>query len=146
MQNVELAIPAIAPPFDIHGTSVVLFDDDGKSPQLGDLGIGDGEAPPLPFFDVESAHGAPGFARIGKYHFDEFGSQGSPQNRGAPGVKRRFVDIELIGIDRTLHHGLAQAVGGRDEHDLIETRFRVQREHHTAGSKIAADHALHAGG
>ena len=39
--------------------------------------------------------------------------------------------IELIRINGTLNHHLAQAIGRSNKHHLIKTGFRIQREHHT---------------
>ena len=64
--------------------------------------------------------------------------------RTPPGAQRRLVDVELVRIDRALHHGLAQAVRGGDEHDIAEARVGVEREHDACGAQVAAHHVLHA--
>ncbi len=37
-------------------------------------------------------------------------------------------------------------MGRVDEHDLIKTRFGIERKHHAGCTRVAADHALHADG
>ena len=54
------------------------------------------------------------------------------------------MDVELVGIDRALHHVLAEAVGPRDEDDVAEARLGVEREHHAGRGEIGAHHLLHA--
>ena len=62
------------------------------------------------------------------------------------GGQRRLVHVELVGVDRALHHRLAQAVAGGDEDDVGEAALGVEREHHAGGAQVGAHHALHAGG
>jgi hypothetical protein len=52
------------------------------------------------------------------------------------------VHIELVGVDCSLHHGFAEAIARRDEHDLVEAGFRVDREHDAGRPQVAANHAL----
>ena len=62
------------------------------------------------------------------------------------GFQRWLVHVELVRVHRALHHGLAETVGGGDEHHVVEAGFGVHGEHHAAGAEIAARHALDAGG
>jgi hypothetical protein len=56
------------------------------------------------------------------------------------------VHVELVGVHRALHHGFAEAVGGGDEHHVVEAGFGVHGEHHARGADVGTHHALHAGG
>ena len=84
-----------------------------------------------------------GFTGGGKLHLDEFRTEIAPQYRRSALLQRRFVNVELIGIHRPLHHGFAETIGSRDEHYLIKTGFGVEREHHAGSTDVAAHHALH---
>ena len=68
------------------------------------------------------------------------------QDRRPPGPHSRFVDVELVRVDGALHDALAEAVGGGDEHGVVEAGFGVHGEHDTGGGEVGADHALHSGG
>ncbi len=62
------------------------------------------------------------------------------QDDAMAATERRLVDVELIGIDGTLHDILAQAVDASDEHDVAEPGFCIEREHNTARSAVGSDH------
>ena len=53
--------------------------------------------------------------------------------------------VELVGVHRTLHDGLTEAIGTGDKHHITETGLGVQGEHHTGGTSFRTHHALHAG-
>ena len=55
------------------------------------------------------------------------------------------MNIKFIRIDRSLHHGFAQAIAGSDEHHILKTRFGVERKHHAGSADVRANHALHTG-
>ena len=42
--------------------------------------------------------------------------------------------------------GLAEPVRGRDEHDIVEARLGIEREHHARRTQVTAHHLLNAGG
>ena len=68
-------------------------------------------------------------------------------DRRDSGVRQeRLENLILVGIDRALHDVLAQAPGRVDQHDLVEARFRVDREHDARATEIGAHHALHTDG
>ena len=66
------------------------------------------------------------------------------------GVKRgvgeqRLEDLILVGIDGALHHVLAQAPGGVDQHDLRSKPVSVSMVNIDAGAgEVGAHHLLHA--
>ena len=62
------------------------------------------------------------------------------------GTQHGLVHIKLVRVDRALHHRLAQAVAGSDEHHVLKAAFGVDGEHHTRRAQVAAHHALHTGG
>jgi len=57
-----------------------------------------------------------------------------------------MVSSSVIGVHRSLDDRLAQAVGGRDQDDVLEARFRVDGEDDTRGPDVGADHLLHTDG
>ena len=68
------------------------------------------------------------------------------QDRGPSRRQCRLVNVELVGIDLTLHHHLAKAPGRGDEHHILEPRLGVDGERDAARAQVASDHALDAGG
>ena len=55
----------------------------------------------------------------------------------------RLVDVELVRVDRPLHHPLPQPVRRGDEHRLVEAGLGVHREHHPGRPDVGANHPLH---
>src|SRR5699024_2513816 len=146
LEDVELPRLAVLAPLDIHGLAVVLLDDERLTCQVLDLRVGEREPQPLGFRHFDGLHRPAGFAIGAINHLDRFLAQATPQDCGPPGGQRRLVDVKLVRIDGALNHGFTQAVSGRDEYDIPETRLRVHREHHARGAKVAAYHLLHANG
>ena len=66
------------------------------------------------------------------------------KNRTTAVLQRRFENIILVGIDRTLNDVLAESVSCVDQHRVAKTRFGVDREHDARRPEIGAHHALHA--
>ena len=71
-------------------------------------------------------------------------SKRSAQNRPVARAKGRLVDIELVGIDRSLHDVFAEPVDAGNKHDIAKAGFGIQREHDAAGGAIRAHHLHHA--
>ena len=75
----------------------------------------------------------------------------SPRFFSMIGVTRRLVEqrlehLVLVGIDGALDDDLAEAPGGIDEHDPVESGFGVDREHDARAGEIRAHHLLNADG
>ena len=83
---------------------------------------------------------------IGIDHFYLFAAQIPAQHCRATRLQGGLVHIEFIGIDRALHHHLAQAVAAGDKNHITKTAFRIQRKHDAAGADIGTHHFLDAGG
>ena len=81
---------------------------------------------------------------VAPHHADGLFAQFAPHHGGEAFFQRGLVHVELIRIDRALHHGLAQPVGRGDEHHVAKTRFGIEREQHAGTGDIRAHHALHA--
>ena len=103
------------------------------------------EAVPVGGRNIDGAHARLG-ARIGVNHLDRLAAEILSQDGAPARAQRRLVDIKLIRVDGALHHGLAQAIGGRDENHIAKTRIRIEREHDAGRAQIAAHHVLHADG
>src|SRR5690606_23948370 len=74
LQDVDLAVDAVAAPFDIHRAAVVLLDDDRVARQLGHLIVGQRIAVALGYRHVHRAHGPP-FGPLGvEFHLDQLGA------------------------------------------------------------------------
>ena len=144
LHEVELAVDAVLGPLDVHGPLVMALDGHRVFRQFRHVRIVDAEAPLQILGHGFGVH-ARALARPVD-HAQQLRTQVAPQDRRPARGERRLVDVELIRVDRTLHHRLAEAVVRGDEHRVAESRFGVEREHHAAGGEIAADHPLHAGG
>jgi hypothetical protein len=66
------------------------------------------------------------------------------QHRAIALAKRRLVDVELVGIDRTLDDVFPESVRASDEHNLAKARFCVEREYDAAGCPVGTHHLHHA--
>ncbi len=146
LKDVDLAVAAVLAPFDVHGPTVVLFDDQGLTPQFLDFQVGQAKALAIGFRDRHGLDALATLGGVGIDHLDQLGAQYAPQYGGTSGFQGDLVDIEFVGIDRALNHHLAQAIGGGDEHHAIEAGLGVQSKHDAGCADVAAHHALDAGG
>ncbi len=146
LQDVELAVLAVPSPFDIHRTPVVLLDRDRVARELLDLGIGEREAIAIGVRHRPVLDRAPGARVVGEYQLDRLGSEPAPQDRRLARGEAHLRDVELVRIDRALHHALAEPVARGDENHLAEARLGVHGEHHARRANVASHHALNAGG
>ena len=124
----------------------MLLDGDGIGRQLGDLGIVERVAVAQFNWHVDRAHRAAGLGLAGKFHLDQLGTDVAADDGQFTGSQHGLVHVELVRIDRALHHGLSQPVARGDEHHLLKAGFGVDGEHHTSRAEIGAHHALNAGG
>ena len=146
LQDIDLAGLAILAPFDVHRAAVVLFDDQRLPRQLEQVLHRRGETQRGRLRATSTVCTRSPLPGRRVHHLDRLARRALRRRIClASGAQRGLVDVELIGIDRALHDGLAEAVGGRDEDDVAETRVGVEREHHAAGAEIAPHHVLHAG-
>lgn len=145
LDDVELAVVAIQRPLDIHRASVVLLDGHGLARQRHDLIVVDTEAAAILQRHVDGGHR---LARAGVFaidHLDQLGAEVAAQYCRAPGRQGRLVDVEFVGVDRTLHHRLAQAPGGGDKHRIGIARLGIKGEHDAGSAGFRAHHLLDAG-
>ena len=143
LQNVNFAVAAILAPLDVHGRAVMFLDDERLLRQFRDVCVAERETVPVCGRYVDGAHALFG-VRIGVDHLDRFAAEILSDDRAAARAQRRLVNVELIRIDGALHHGLAQAISGRDKDHIAEARIRIQREHDAGRAQVAAHHVLHA--
>ncbi len=128
------------------GAAVVLLDGDRVARKLLRLGVGDRKAIADPLRSTGTVtRRLACLLRIGEPHSRRLAADGLAQDRRPARGEARLVDVELVGVDRTLHDRLAQAIRRGDEHHLVEARLGVEREHHARGAEIAAHHPLHPG-
>jgi hypothetical protein len=145
LQHVEPAVVAVARPLDVHRTAVVLLDAQRDMTELSHLLVGNAE-PSLQLLGHRLGHrGRTDRGFGGVDHADLLVAEVAPQDRRLALAQAVLEDVELVGVDGALHHGLAETVGRGDEHGAIEARLGVQREHHAARAGLAAHHALHPG-
>ena len=146
LQDVDLAVDAVLAPFDVHRTSVVLFNDAGELGEFDHVFVGDREAAAGVGVDFDFAHRTARSARRVEFHLEELAAERLADDRILARFKHGLVHVEFVGVDGALHDHFAEAVGSRDEDHLIEARFGVEREHHARGPLIGAAHALNARG
>ncbi|MNN39835.1 hypothetical protein D3C81_1538870 [compost metagenome] len=145
MQDVQLAVDTVFAPFDIHRTAIVLFNDDCILGEFDDFFIGQRIAIAHTDRHIDGTHRTTGFRFFGEFHLDQLGADVTTDDRQLAEFQHRLVHIEFIRIDRTLHHGFAEAVAGSDEDHVLETGFGIQCEHHARCALVGTHHALHAG-
>ncbi len=146
LDDIQLAVVTVLGPFDVHRALVVLLDDHGLLGQLADLGIGQAEARALGAVHFDGLDRTAGLGFFAVDHLDRLAAQVAAQDSRAACLQGALVHVEFVRVDRTLHHGFAQAVGTGDEHHVAEARLGVEGEHDAGGAGFGADHALHAGG
>ena len=122
----------------------MLLDGHRVSRELLGLGIGQRELHPLGFGHVDDACRLIGGSRVGEDHPRHLAADALAKNRRPPRGEVRLVHTEFIRVHAALHDRFAKTVRRRDQHDLIEARLGVQREHHARRTGIAAHHALDA--
>ena len=152
LKDVQLAVQPVFAPFDIHGTAVVLLNDQRIRGQFLDVGIAQRIAVAhfgryIGGLDQLALQRTIGrlFSRRGELHLDEFGAQTAANQRPFARPQHGLVHIELVRVHGALHHRFTQTITGGDEHHVLETRLGVDREHHTRSAQVRADHALNAG-
>ena len=145
LQDVELAVVAILAPLDVHRAAVVLLDDDRVAGELEHILVAERETVAVSLGHVDGAHGLARHSLVGEDHLDQLGAQVAADDRRFAQRQRGLVYVELVRVDRALHHGLAQTERGGDEHHLIEAGLGIDREHHPRGPGVRTHHALHAG-
>ncbi len=149
LDDVELMVEAVQGPLDVHGRGpagvpgVVILDADGIVGELQHLLVGEAEAAPLLLARRPVDHRLAG-APLGIDHLDLLGAQGTAQHAAEALPVGGLVDVELVHVDRTLDHVLADAPGTGDEHRVLEAGLGVDREHHARACEVRADHLLHA--
>ena len=124
------------------------LDDDRVARQFDDVAVGQRIAVALLGRRVDDLHQAAAGGAVlgaGKAHALQFGAEHAADDREAPRRQQRLVDVELVGIHRTLHHRLAQAVAGGDEDHVLEAGLGVDGEDDAGRAQVGAHHALHAG-
>ncbi len=149
LDDVELTVEAVLRPLEVHRPRcaglrrVVVLDDDRGLGQSDHLVVGD--AVPVRFgrVDGDVPSGRPA-ARVVVDHAQRLRATLASQDRLVAGVQRRLEDVELVGIDGSLHHVLSEAVGAGDVHDVTEPRFGVECEHHPAAREVGSHHLHHA--
>ena len=146
LQDVDLPVPPVAAPFDVHRAPVMALDDQRKARQFLDFGVGKREPAALRRRHVDRGHRLARGLAAGKDHLDGLFTQCAAQDRRPAGEDIGLVDIEFVGVDGALDDSLAQAIRRGDEHSLVESRFRVEGEQHTRRTQIAAHHPLYARG
>ena len=143
LNDIELPIIGILGPFNVHRhrmpgiRRVMVLDSDRVVGKLEHLRVVDTEALP----------GRPRNGNIscaamvtGIDHAHLLASERSAQDRAIALAKGRLVDVELVGIDRSLDNIFAQPVDAGDEHDIAKAGFGIQREDDTARSAVGSDH------
>ena len=143
LDHVELAVDTILGPLHVHRPPVVLLDGARVARQFQDVGIGEAEPGAVELRCGDVSRGVLRLA-LDEDHLHALVAEPAAQHRPMAGKISRLVDIELVRIDGTLNHILAQAVRARHEHGVAEARFGVEGEHHARRRDVRAHHLHHA--
>ena len=146
LKDVDLTVETVLAPFDVHRTTVVLFNDAGELGEFHHVFVSDGEATAVFIGNIERTHRTAGLAFRIEFHLDELAAERLADDRLLALFEHGLMHIELIGVDCTLNHGLTETVAGRHEHNLIKAAFGVEREHHAGSTLVGTAHTLHACG
>ena len=149
LHDEQLAVLTVLGPLDVHRHQVpglgriVLLDLDRVASQLEHVGVVQAVADTVGTrgFDVGGGQAAAGL-RVD--HLQLLFATRTAQHTAEALAIGGLVNIPLVGVHLALHHVLAQAVGAGDEDHVLEAGLGVQREDHTAGSLVTADHAHYA--
>ncbi len=109
LQDIDLAGGAVLAPFDVHRRLVVFFDDQRLLRERDEVGIVEREAHAIGNRDVHRLHAFAG-ARLAVDHLDGLATEIATNDRRLACAQRRLVDVELVGIHRALHDGLAETI------------------------------------
>src|SRR5690606_21815174 len=134
LDDVQLAVVPILRPLDVHRTAVVFLDDQRLPGQFSHFLVADAEARTVGAVNFHGLDRTPGLGFFAVDHLDRLAAQVAAQNRRATGLQGRLVHVELVRVDRTLHHGFAQTVGAGDEYHVTEAGLGIQgrSEEHTS--------------
>ena len=142
MDDEQFTAHAILRPFDIHWAAVMLFDRQCLTCQFLHVFIADGE---LIAQLLRRVFNTNALARnIGVDHAILLGTDRAAQDCLLAFVQRWLIDIEFIRVHCALHDHFAEAERRRDEHDIAETRFGVERKQHAGCADVRAHHQLDA--
>ena len=143
LQDMDAAIQAVLAPLDVHRTAVMRFDQAGGAREFEYIRVRERKTVALCRRHVFRADRLACRGVFGEGHFLQLRTQAPAQDRRLARSEHRLVDVELVRIDRPLHHQFAQPPGRSDEDDVAEARFRIEGEHHAARAPVAAHHALY---
>ena len=87
----------------------MLLDPEREARELDHVLIAQAEAVAVGLRHLHRLYRKAGPCRLGKYHFLQFRAETAPDHRELAAAQHRFVDIELVRVDRALHDQLAQA-------------------------------------
>ena len=145
LQDVELAVPAVQAPLDVHRPPIVGLDGQRVPGQCLHLGVRQAESALLGCRHRDELRGPAHLGLAGVDHLGRLGPDAALEDRRATRPQGRLVGVELVRVDRALHHALPQPVRRGDEHRVVEAGLGVHGEHDAGRPEIGADHPLHPG-
>ncbi len=143
LHDEHFAALAVLGPLHVHRAAIVALDGAGPPRQSQNFAVVEHERAALDLGRRHVARRAVALACID--HFPLLAADRLFNDRGERGVgEERLEDLILVGIDGALHDVFAEPPGGVDDHDLVEARLGVDREHDAGAGEIRAHHVLDA--
>jgi hypothetical protein len=149
LNHVELAVDAVARPLDVHRHrmtglgAVVLLDPHRGLGQFEHVGVVQAKACALAWLGRHVTRRIP--AAIGCVHHPHFlAAEAAPQHGPLAVANGRLEHVELVRVDRTLHHVLPKTICAGDEDDVAKPGLGVEGEDHAGTGEVRAHHFHHA--
>ncbi len=148
LDNEQLTRLSVLGPFDVHGTgsaflpAVMVFNEATPSGQRQNFLIVHGKTVSVIGGDRHVFDHLASPDIINQFEF--LASRNFMKNGLKPLLEGGLKDIILIRINGALHDIFPKPIGGVDQNDIRESRFRINREEHACCGQIGTHHLLHA--
>ena len=123
----------------------MVFNRDSVARKHFDFPVADGKACPLFGRHIDSLNRVVNVLLLRVAYLNQFRPETAPDNGGLALLQGRLGHIKFIRIDNTLNNRFTQTIRSRNKHNLVKSRFGIQRKNDTGCANITAYHALNSG-